>query len=904
MTPERSQQIRIVIGELETTPENERAALLDRLCSGDPDLRREVEHLLSDSAMTKEATRSLAPPTALLALDTQHLQERFGHYRIVRKIGGGGMGAVYEAVRADDFHKRVALKIIRQEFDSAVARARFQQERQVLANLEHPFIARMLDGGESEDGSPYLVMELVQGEPLHKYAAKLDRAGRLRLFLKVCEAVEYAHRNLVVHRDLKPGNILVTPSGDPKLLDFGIAKLLDSGATRTETGFSGLTPDYASPEQVRGLPITTASDVYSLGVILYELLTGRRPYTLQTAAPMEMDRIICEQPPTAPGLGDELDHIILMALRKEPSRRYGSVQQLAEDIQRSMQNLPVSARPDTFWYRTGKYARRHWAGLISVGIAVAGLLVGSVLAVQQARRAERRFTQVRTIAGKFLFDFHDDIQYIPGTTKAREHMVSTARDYLDSLAAEAGYDPQLLLELATAYQRLAGIQGQPHIANLGQTGPALDSYKKAIAILEKLAARNRTREVLRRLANVYTLRAELLQFISRPKEALASATHASQLSEELLSKPTVEQADYTVAATAVTDLGSLRMAVDDLSEARTDYGKAVEYRRRAVQAYPNTETRYAYAAALEHAGYVLMRLGDLAGALDRYHEEEKIVDILSRDNPSDVRFQRLRLLLYQNLGNVYGTTEQASLGQRSRALGYYRQMQALAQEMYTADPNNQTALSDLINSLVKSANVISQDTDPLTKLELDQRALALTQKLAAGPQRDYHRIASLNGIVEADTALRDFSAAHRALDGFEALVRNQTGNLAVQSNQQRNLALVYERQAELALKEHKLDVALLAASNYLKYMGQRFADHPESMSALADLSEAWDLMTLIYQQRADGAQIRAWRQKKLDAWTDWNRRHTPNPYSKAQQEEAASALTTADAGTRTQPQRH
>ena len=320
MTRDHWQRIKAIYEEADDTPPDARCALLDCRCGDDVDLRQRVERLLGESddgAFIGEAIAEHAATLGLLAGE-----ERFGHYRIVRRIGQGGMGAVYEAVRVDDFEKRVALKVIQQEFDSAFARSRFQQERQLLATLEHPYIARLFDGGETNDGSPYLVLEFVEGERIDRYCEKLDAASRLRLFQKVCEAVEHAHRNLVIHRDLKPANILVTHDGIPKLLDFGIAKLVDPSAARTQTGFSAFTPDYASPEQVRGLAVHTASDVYSLGVILYELLTGRKPYSIDGKSALAVERAVCEQPPDAPGLGDELDHILSMSLRKEPERRY------------------------------------------------------------------------------------------------------------------------------------------------------------------------------------------------------------------------------------------------------------------------------------------------------------------------------------------------------------------------------------------------------------------------------------------------------------------------------------------------------------------------------------------------------------------------------------------------------
>lgn len=893
MTPERFKRMEAVIQEISDAPPEQRTAILDRLCAGDPELRRDVQRILdSDGAGTFINDGISRGAAAVMAPEPQ--QERYGRYQIIRRIGHGGMGVVYEAVRVDDYLKRVALKVVKQELDSEFARTQFQQERQLLATLEHPYIARLLDGGETASGTPYLVLEFVDGEPIDRYCARLDRDARLRLFLKVCEAVEYAHRNLVIHRDLKPANIMVTANGEPKLLDFGIARLLDPGATATQTALTALTPHYASPEQVRGQTMTTASDVYSLGVILYELLTGRLPYEIKTPTPIEIERVVCETAPVNPGLSPDLDNIILMALRKEPARRYGSVQQLADDLVRSMENLPVKARPDTFWYRTGKYARRHWAGLISAGIAAAGLLIGSGLALQQAHRAERRFEQVRTLAFKFIFDFNDDIQYIPGTTKARERVVATARDYLDSLAAESGNDAKLLKGLSAAYVRLAVTQGQPGSPNLGQPGPALESYSKAIVVLEKVVALDRTHDPKRRLCNAYSLRSELLQSMGRLKEALADANRASALAIELVSKPPVQPDDYLVATAAEVISGNVHLASRDSTTALADYRRGVEYQRHLMEANPDSEARYGYAVVLEAAGNAMALRGDFAGALDIFHEEEKVVDILLRDNPFDVRKQRIRMVLDQNLGTVLGTNRVASLMQRDQGVEHFRKMQARAEEMYTADPHNQNTIFDIANSLLKSSDLL-YDSSPREALQIGQRALELIQKLSPDPQADYLRAEALLDMVRGYGAIGDFAAAHRALDEGETLVRKQTGGLPDQTTPQRAVAGVYYLQTELAFREGKLNTAVDAGSRFLLTAQQNVADEPDNVNALYDLSRGWDLLTLIHEKRGDRDQVRAWQQKKLDAWKDWDQHHTPNPYSKAQQEDAAAALVAVNA---------
>jgi serine/threonine-protein kinase len=416
--------------------------LLEQECGGDATLRAEVRSLLEFRQVPEEFLATPQPVRAavLTALsgstpaDDAVIGRVVGRYRVVSCIASGGMGTVYLGVRTDgEFTQQVAIKIVKRGMDTDEIIRRFRLERQTLANLSHPNIAGLLDGGATEDGRPFLVMEYVNGRPIDQYCDEraLDTSQRLRLFLDVCRAVQSAHQNLVIHRDLKPGNILVTTDGVPKLLDFGIATVLH-GST-TSTGSFGaptipeqrrLTPEYASPEQIQGAPVTTASDVYSLGVILFELLSGRRPYHFRTRTTAEIERVVCGVEPPLPSaaaarsasepegpeadadewrprevpgaargkrLRGDLDTIVLMALRKEPARRYATVEQLAGDIDRYLRGLPVSARKDTFTYRAGKFVRRHaLASAAGASVALAVLLGAGGIAWQARKAAAER----------------------------------------------------------------------------------------------------------------------------------------------------------------------------------------------------------------------------------------------------------------------------------------------------------------------------------------------------------------------------------------------------------------------------------------------------------------------------------------------------------------------------------
>ncbi|MEE8524038.1 MAG: serine/threonine-protein kinase [Thermoanaerobaculia bacterium] len=417
-------------------PADERTALVEEACDGNTELRREVVDLLAadDHAGSFLERPAVEPDPEADTGDQAPLEtdERVGPYRLDRVLGWGGMGTVYLARREDrQYRRQVAIKVLRRDGRSPELLDRFRAERQILAGLEHPNIARLYDGGATADGRPYLVMELVDGLPIDLYCdrGRLSIDRRLRLFQDVCAAVEYAHRSLLVHRDLKPANILVTTDGAPKLLDFGIAKLLGSGridltVQPTRTGLRPMTPSYASPEQIRGGAITTASDTYALGVLLYRLLTGRSPYPLQQDLPHELERAILEhqaerasdavervtdrteRTPEAIAkarestpqelrrrLRGDLDNILAKALRKQPQRRYGSARELAEDLERHLGDRPVTARPDSLRYRLSKFVRRHTLGIAAGATVVALLLSFSVVtALQSGRIREERDT--------------------------------------------------------------------------------------------------------------------------------------------------------------------------------------------------------------------------------------------------------------------------------------------------------------------------------------------------------------------------------------------------------------------------------------------------------------------------------------------------------------------------------
>jgi serine/threonine protein kinase/tetratricopeptide (TPR) repeat protein len=547
MNPERWQRVKQLLDQAITIESSERSSFLDHACDGDPELRGEVDSLLASHEQAGTAFLR-APAVDLKASASSPSRSlegrRMGVYQIVEEIGSGGMGEVYRAVRADgQYTKEVAIKLVRGGFDSRFVLERFLNERQILASLDHPNIARLVDGGTTEDAIPYLVMELIEGTRIDLFCDqhRLSITQRLQLFRQVCTAVQYAHQRLVIHRDIKPSNILVTTEGVPKLLDFGIAKILDPAAGAETTMVRPMTLEYASPEQIRGEPITTASDVYSLGVVLYQLLTGRSPYPGGARNSHELARAVCETDPGRPSvvvlkpqpardgeqieplspaqvsdtregspaklhrrLEGDLDNIVLMAMRKEPQRRYASVEQFAEDIRRHLEALPVAATTGSWRYRAGRFAVRHKAGVLATTVALIALAAGIGATVRAARiarqqaqiaqseraRAEKRFNDVRKLANSLIFEIHDSIQDLPGATPSRKLLLDRAVEYLDKLSTDTAGDVDLQRELAWGYQRLSAVQGDTSQSNLGQISAAEVSISKSIALFEAVAKAN------------------------------------------------------------------------------------------------------------------------------------------------------------------------------------------------------------------------------------------------------------------------------------------------------------------------------------------------------------------------------------------------------------------------------
>ena len=775
MNSERWARVKQLVGEAMTLAAQERESFVDRLCQGDSELQREVRSLLSfhDQAGTDFMRESAADVhlDAGLAGDARH--QWIGPYQILEEIGRGGMGEVYRAVRADgQYTKEVAIKLV--QGGSSALLERFRNERQILASLEHSNIARLLDGGTTESGVPYLVMELIEGTRIDDYCERhrLSVNERLQLFLPVCDAVQFAHQRLIIHRDLKPGNILVTADGVPKLLDFGIAKILEvepeGQGESTMTLFRLLTPQYASPEQVRGETITTASDVYSLGVVMYELLTGRSPYPKTSSSPHEAARAACDYEPLklstvvrsgktmaatpksnsggreyavapdklAKQLRGDLDNIVLKALRKEPQRRYSSVEQFAGDIRRNLANLPILARQDTAGYRASKFVIRHKAGVTAAVVVALILVAGLVITMREARIAERRFNDVRSLSNSLIFDVHDSIKDLPGSTPARKIIVDRALQYLNVLAKESAGDLGLQRELATAFERVGSVQGDYLENNVGDSKGTLASYQKALQIREQINAKSDDWHDRLALAIGNRLVAHQQWVTGNRNGSRENIDRAIAISEAL---NTVQPNNFNILYELSFDhevSGTIGYPGDvkGIQKAIEDYRRALAVEEMALKLQPDDiQTLHGYAVDSRYIGDLLERT-DPNAALPYYEKALEINHKLT-ERSTEIQSARSVAISYGNLADVY-----ADLGDYAREAESNSKGLEIYQGLSRADPKNALLRQGLAIAYVNTASALARVGKSAESLEYSSKGLEIMRSLvAATPQNAVQR---------------------------------------------------------------------------------------------------------------------------------------------------------------------
>ena len=732
MTPERWARITELFEQATQQPAADRRRWLDGACD-DATVRAEVEAMLAaydtDPGFLEQPTDAAGAMEDAVA--DALIGRRLGAYRLVRQVGRGGMGVVYEAQRDDaEFDRRAAVKVL-PVWRSATLGDRFRFERRVLAGLDHPGIARLIDAGATPDEVPYYVMEFVDGAPIDAWCRdrQAPLAERLALFERVCDAVAYAHRHLVVHRDLKPSNILVTADGMPKLLDFGIATLIDDDGLSvgvTRTGFTSFTPEFASPEQFRGEKVTTASDVYSLGVLLYLLLTDRRPYELAGRSPLDTMRLVCDDDPPKPGavavtpwrqsLGGDLDTIVLKALRKVPGDRYASVADLAADLRASREHRPIAAAPATAWYVLRRFVRRHALAVSAALALVVAVAAGVTATVWQARRATARFNEVRALANAVVGPIYDAVAKVPGSTEARQVLVKEALTYLDRLSSEAADDVSLKAELADAYTKIGDVQGNLFFPNLGDRPGAHASYDKALALRQSVLA-------------------------ARPGD----------------------EGVRTAMAQAQFSLGDLA-----LSENRWD--DAVQWYSRggqtvgAITDASDDETFAAAARSHDRQGIALNWAGKRDEALKAFDAEIALATARLKTHVTPIVRSSL-MSAYGNSGDVFYYAENYE-----KALERFRAAEALSREVYAARPSAETRASlhltlTRVSFALHELGKLEDATAPLLE------SIALQRELAEADEKNvrlkFDLAASLQGLSTLYFDRHDLESAARI--GREAI---------------------------------------------------------------------------------------------------------------------------------------
>jgi tetratricopeptide (TPR) repeat protein len=861
---------------------SERDQFLVNECSSEPDLMEFVQTLLAADSATYTFVNpvgALAPPSSSSSSSSLDGNNGFdslaegtmvGAYRILRELGRGGMGTVFLAERSDgQYQQLVAIKVIHAGLGDRSLVNRFQRERQILARLSHPAIATLFDGGVTPDQRPYLVMEYVEGEPITDYCERnaLSLRRRLELFVEVCGAVQEAHRSLIVHRDIKPSNILVTAAGRPKLLDFGIAKILsdnreDDGAD-TKTGLA-FTPDYASPEQVRGEPVGTPTDVYLLGALLFELVTGRRTFVSGTS-PFEKLRAVTQDDPPRPsevairqadrrGLRGDVDRIILHALEKDPHRRYPSVDAMAADTQRYLAGFPVQARGASLVYRAGKFVRRNrtWvAAALAVfvlgALGLARIVRSERVASAERDRAERRFREVRELANSYVFEFDSKLAAIPGTTKVRTQMNHRSLVYLDRLLAEAAGDTALQRELANAYTKLAVVQGVPIYANIGDSVSAVASIEKAIGLRRMvLSANPGSTEDQLSLASTILTRGYISLAAGDPEAALKSHSEAMRLTEGLLagtSKPSGRLLNVTVSALEAVagdyggngygaHTGNPVAALPLLERAMELTIQEGEVREHEPDAAARNLYRYSNQAVVELLRGRLESQELRHGAMEVSQRFDHALKLLHTPGIDDKNAEIRRKVM---VTQMWWAADQLDHGQVEQARTLLLRCREISSSLLQSDPENATARAD----------------------DYVVRVLAAEADLRTGRQTDWTPI-------------------QRVLDAQSKLLEGDP-----ERRNANELASEELRAARLALSLRRFDLARRWFYGVIDVAGRTVEKHGSDAKAQMDLAEARIGLAQVLSHVGGDPTAARDRELAVEALRQMLARHGENPRAKA-----------------------
>ena len=842
----------------------------------DEQVRSEVEARL----MAASQTTRLADDTAGHHSEIDELKDlHCGPYRLGNLLGRGGMGSVYMAERADgEVRQRVAVKLLRPGADPPQFRAWFLSERQILATLSHPNIARLLDAGHREDGQPYLVMEYVEGKTIDVYAAGISVRQKIALFLKVCAAVSYLHRNLVIHRDLKPSNILVTEDREPKLLDFGIAKILDMGGDATVTSVRMLTPEYASPEQAAGGRMTTSTDIYSLGAVLYKLLTGASPYRSTGKSPTAtFPGKFAPPSKLAPDLKGDLEAILLRALRADPQERYASVEKLSEDLENYLAARPIHARAGDVWYRIRKFSRRYWLPAVAATLAIGSLAVGLTIANHERTIAERRFTEVRQLANK-LFDIDDRVSKLPGSTETRRLILETSLEYLRRITADVRMDPALTLEIGTAYMRVASVQRAD--TALGQTQLAEGNVKKAQALIDSvLAAQPANRVALLRSAE---LSQEQMQIASQRDqgEAVQLARKTDRTMQKYLD---VSNKEHHLDRSEAEDAILVLLNVANIYAYGEQFDDSVAISRRTID-LARTSNWPAYAGAAElNLAIVYQEQGRLDAGLQAIQEATRILEPAPGEKSVGKPLAFVSALIRE--GSILGEDGGISLDRPAEALPYLERAREIADDLAHRDPNQFASRERVFSADVMMSSILRR-TDPKRALELCDQAL---KRLAEIKNRPIARLHEAEALIMSTYALRQLGSgaeAHRRLDAAFDRLRKLGAYPAktIQPGSEVDKAL--SGLADYEAENGNIPRAIELYEELLRKESATGAQAQTSLAAAVQESRVFAALGNLYRQSHQTDSESAIASRRLELWRHWDSTLTNNTFVRRQVEAA------------------
>jgi serine/threonine-protein kinase len=890
--PERWQVLRRHLDVVLDLEEPERATWLATLTETDPALASELHALLDEHRQlaTEGFLEGAAPTPAPASIEGQTV----GAYTLRSLIGRGGMGGVWLADRSDGrFERRVAVKFLNVAL-AGRGEERFRREGTLLARLAHPHIARLLDAGVTGTGQPFLILEYVDGEPIDRYCDthRLTVDAKIRLFLDVLAAVAHAHVNLIVHRDIKPSNVLVDRSGQVKLLDFGIAKLLEADSSLamatmlTRDEGVGLTPEFAAPEQLTDAPITTATDVYALGVLLYVLLSRRHPIASEHRSTADLIKGIVDRDAplmssVAPDtvrrqLRGDLDAIVAKAIQRDPAARYQSVTALATDLTQYLEHLPVSARRELLHYRAGKFVRRHVGPVAVTALVIAALTAGLVVVNRERALAERRFDQLRSLSNNVIA-LDRQIRDLPGSIEARQGLVSASLRYLEGLAADADRNNDLALEVGEAYWRIARIQGVPTELNLGDFAQAESSLKKADALIQRvLASRPNSRAAVWDSATIAHDRMILAQSEHRNDEARRFAQQAAEQMDAFMRHGDVSLAERDQVT---AQYGNIALAYTNMRM----YAQAEPYARRAVDVGKTIPSTPRLDAGLSVLANVLRFKGDIDGAVMAIEEAQRAAQNATYANETLRMFELYGVWL--RAGQIYGDAEGINAGRFDDAIAALQRAVDLTEEAARNDPRDYASRSREASS-ARDLGKILMGRDPARALAVYDLGLRRLSELRSNLTTQRDRAVLLANSSYPLRALSRETEATARIAAARAILSQTHDYPAATATLDSEVFILMRAEANDVAAQGRFDDAVRSYEQLLKAVMAAPGDPTEDLRLVPRLSTLYGTLADLYRRTGRSADADALSAKRRALWLAWQTRLPGNAYIARQLDDA------------------